>query len=59
MSIVGIVGIRDGHGNIHQVDVRVALEKGHGNRLKGRQRFGPVALCVIVNQRTERSQERP
>lgn len=52
-SIVSTVGIGDGHGNIHQVDVHVALEKGQGNRLKGRERFGPVALCVIVDQRTE------
>lgn len=49
MSTVSIVGIRDGHGNIHQVDVHVALEKGHGNRLKGRERFGPVALWPCVS----------
>lgn len=52
------VGIGGGHSRIHQGDVHVALEKGHANRLEGRERFGPVSLCVIVGRTIESSQER-
>jgi hypothetical protein len=34
-------------------------QKRVGDRLEGRERFSPVALCVIEGWRIESSQERP